>query len=95
MYHVKMKEDYVPTPAEMATAANIDGLLTMLMNGELAGIGVCAVNTDGDPSFFYLNKVEEPVLRPVLSRLLGLYEAGQRFKKLQNAPKENRSYLVH
>ena len=65
------------------------------MNGKLDGIGVCAVRTNGDPAFFYLNKPEEPVLRPVLNRLLGLYEAGRQFKGLTNAPKNNSSYLVH
>ena len=90
-----MKEDYTPTPSEMAVAQHIDGLLQQLMTGKLAAIGVCAVKHDGDPAFFYLNSDEKPVLRPVLNRLLGLYEAGQQFKGLSNAPANNRSYLVH
>ena len=89
-----MTEEYTPTPAEFAMAHHIDGLLADLIAGQLEGIGVCAVNKNGDPAFFYLNKPEEPVLRPVLNRLLGLYEAGRQFKG-DNAPRTNRSYLVH
>jgi len=90
-----MTEEYIPTPAEHMIAHNIDGLLDSLLDGQLSGIGICAVDNDGDPCFFYLNKKDEPVLRPALNRLLGLYEAGQQFKSLTNAPKTNRSYLVH
>jgi len=89
-----MTEDYTPTPAEIAIAQCIDGLLEQLMTGKLAGIGVCAVKKDGEPAFFYLNSDDKPVLRPVLNRLLGLYEAGRQFKGV-NAPKTNSSYLVH
>ncbi len=90
-----MKEDYTPTYAERMIAGNIDGLISELMNGKIDAIGICGVRTDGDPLFFYLNKPEEPVLRPALNRLLGLYESGQQFKELTTAPKTNRSYSVH
>lgn len=95
MMKEKPLEAYQPTAAELMVAQSIDGLLEMLMTGKLAGIGVCAVKHDGEPSFFYLNSDEKPVLRPVLNRLLGLYESGQQFKGLSNAPANNRSYLVH
>ncbi len=88
-------KDYQPTPAEMMIAQHIDGVIHDLMSGELAGIGLCGVRTNGEDIFFYLNKAEAPVLRPAINRLLGLYEAGQQFKGLTTAPKNNRSYLVH
>lgn len=95
LYYVTMTEDYKPTPAEIATAHHIDALIEELMTGRLDGIGVCAIRGSGEPAFFYLNKPDEPVLRPVLNRLLGLYEAGQQWKGLTTAPRENRSYLAH
>ena len=77
------------------TAHRIDGMVDALLEGKLKGIGVCAVSEKGDPIFFYMNKSEEPVLRPALNKLMGLYEAGQQFKNKTNAPKANRSYLEH
>lgn len=76
-------------------AHHVDGLLHELMAGKLQGIAVAALRTSGDPAFFYLNKPEGPVLRPVINRLLGLYEASQQWKGLTNAPRENRSYSEH
>lgn len=90
-----MDLDYTPTPAEQMVAREIDGLVESLLSGKLNGIGVCAVTVDGDPRFFYLNKAEEPVLRTAMNKLMGLYEAGQQFKGLTNAPKANRSYMEH
>ena len=90
-----MKEDYVPTPAEEMIARQIDGVVDLLLDGNLLGVGVCAVRTDGQPAFFYLNKPEGPVLRPAINRLLGLYEAGRLFKTKTTAPPNNRSYRSH
>lgn len=90
-----MDNEYTPTPAEQQIAAHIDGVIGELLSGELDGIGICGVRKDGDPIFFYLNKVEGPVLRPAINRLLGLYESGRQFGELTNAPRTNRSYLVH
>lgn len=95
MYHGSMSENYTPTPGELAVARHLDGLLEELVTGKLDGIGVCAVRKDGEPAFFYLNEPDGPVLRPVLNRLLGIYEASQQFKDIMNAPRSNRSYLVH
>lgn len=92
----KAPEQYIPTPAERMVAQSIDGLLEQLMTGRLDGIGVCAVHKEsGEPTFFYLNTADKPVLRGPINRLLGLYEAGQSFKGLSNAPPTNRSYRVH
>ena len=94
-----MKKDkvelYTPTPAEIMVARSIDGLLGLLMTGKLDGIGMCAAHKNGEPTFFYLNTADKPVLRGPINRLLGLYEAGQSFKGLSNAPPTNRSYQVH
>ncbi|KKN55443.1 hypothetical protein LCGC14_0582130 [marine sediment metagenome] len=92
---VTMTEEYMPTPAEMMVARHLDGLMGDLLSGNLDGIGVCAIRKNGEPAFFYLNQPEEPVLRPALNRLLGLYESNMQFKKLITAPRENRSYLTH
>ena len=90
-----MDLDYTPTHAEEMVAQKLDGMVEMLLDGKLNGIGFCAVTVDGEPVFFYMNKAEEPVLRPAMNKLMGLYEAGQQFKKRANAPKTNRSYLEH
>ncbi len=90
-----MDLDYTPTPAEEMVAQRIDGMVEMLLDGKLAGVGFCAVDVDGAPVFFYMNKSDEPVLRPALNKLMGLYEAGQQFKGRTTAPKTNRSYLEH
>jgi len=90
-----MDLDYTPTRAEEMVAQRIDDMVEMLLDGKLDGLGFCAVHVDGTPEFFYLNKSEEPVLRPALNKLMGLYEAGQQFKGRTTAPKTNRSYLEH
>jgi len=90
-----MKMDYTPTPAEETVAAHMDALIENLLDGNLLAVGVCAVRVDGEPAFFYLNKPDQPVLRPALNRLLGLYEAGRIFKDRMNAPPANRSYRTH
>ena len=90
-----MTEEYTPSPAEEMVAQHIDGLIDCLLEGKLTGIGVCAVDTKGEPCFFYLNKPEQPVLRVAMNRLMGLYEAGQNFKTKCTAPKTNRSYRSH
>lgn len=91
-----MTQDYTPTIQELTMAQNLDGLMEDLMTGKLDAIGVCAVRTDGSPAFFYIDRADKKaVLRPVLNRLLGLYEANQQFRGLTNAPRQNRSYLVH
>jgi len=90
-----MDLDYTPTAAEEQTAHRIDGMVDALLDGRLNGVGFCAVTDKGDPIFFYMNKSEDPVLRPALNKLMGLYEAGQQFKNKTNAPKTNRSYAEH
>lgn len=85
----------MPTAAEELVAQHIDGLVGALLDGQLMGIGVCAVRNDGSPAFFYLNKPERPVLRSALNRLMGLYESSQLFKEATNAPQANRSYRSH
>jgi len=86
---------YAPTPAEHAIAASIHNLVNDMMSGRIDGIAVCAVDKDGEPAFFYLNKPDGPVLRPALNKLHGLYEANRRMTERMNAPKTNRSYLEH
>ena len=87
--------DYTPTPAEESMAQKIDGLVDQMLNGQLAGISVCAVNVNGEEAFFYLNKADQAVLGPPMNKLLGLYETNQRWRGATNAPSENRSYRSH
>jgi len=88
-------DQYTPTDYEVATARRIDSYVAAMMEGKLDGVGFCAVDNKGGPSFFYMNKSKEAVLRPALNKLMGLYEAGMQFKDKMNAPPTNRSYAEH
>lgn len=90
-----MDLEYTPTHAEEMVANSIHGVVDAMLDGKIQAIGLCAIDVTGAPTFFYLNKPEEPVLRPALNKLMGLYEAGQQFKGRTNAPKTNRSYMEH
>lgn len=65
-------------------------------DGKVDAVGVCSTSKSGEPAFVYYNTPDEPVLRPALSRLLGLYEMKNRqFKDRINDPANNRSYGTH
>ena len=90
-----MSKDYDPSPSEENFARKLDAHIEALLNGELDGIAFCAVNKQGDESFFYLNTPSKPVLRSPMNKLMGLYEFNTRMRHLSNAPAANRSFKAH
>ena len=84
---------YRPTPAEMQMAHSINMLIQDMMHGQLAGIAICAITHDGQPACFYLNKVEEDVLREPLKKLRVMYETNRNFNRESTAPRHNRSFM--
>lgn len=85
-------EQYQPTPAEHRMAQSINYLVRAMLRGELSGIALCAMNTQGEPSMFYLNKPAEAVLRGPMEELRVIYETNRVIAKRDNAPETNRSY---
>ena len=70
--------------------------IDQIRSGQIDAVGVCAASKDGTPSFIYYNQPASPVLRPAMSRLLGLYEINNRKNAgMINAPRDNRSYGTH
>ncbi len=84
---------YRPSPAEQQMANSIHMLVQSMLRGELAGIAMCAIGHDGPPACFYLNKVEEDVLRYPLERLRVMYETNRGFNRESTAPRFNRSFM--
>lgn len=91
-----MSKSYQPTPTELWMIKCLNDTIKAICAGEIDSVGLCASHVDGDPSFVYYNTPDEPVLRPALSRLIGLYEMNNRGNKGRiNAPHSNRSYRTH
>lgn len=88
-------EPYSPTVGERQMAQSINFLIGAMLRGELAGIGLCAITWDGQPSTFYLNKAKESVLRQPMEELRVMYETHRKFHKLDNTPVNNRSFRRH
>jgi len=86
---------YDPTPAEKSMANSINFLVQCMLRGELSGIALCAVNTDGEPSTFYYNKSPQAVLRGPMEQLRVMYESHRDITKLTNAPENNKSWRRH
>lgn len=88
-------ETYRPTPAEMRMSQSINFLVGCMMRGELAGIGLAAINNEGEHSCFYYNKAQVGVLGPPLEQLRVMFETNQSFRELDNTPVNNKSYRSH
>jgi hypothetical protein len=88
-------EQYEPTPAEKRMANSINYIVGAMLRGELSGIALCAVNTEGEDSCFYLNKPDKPALREAMQKLKVMYETNQSFRTLDNSPMNNRSFRSH
>ena len=88
-------EQYESTPAEKRMAHSINYLVAAMLRGELSGIALCAVNTEGEDSCFYFNKPNTPALRGAMEKLKVMYETNQSFRTLDNSPLNNRSYRSH
>jgi hypothetical protein len=90
-----MDDDYTPTPGEERIARELDAHIEALLNGQLSGLGFCAVNTKGEESFFYINKPQQAVLMGPMSKLIGLYKTNTSISQRTTAPKTNMSYRSH
>ena len=89
-------QPYTPTATELWMIRCLQNTINAIAVGRVNAVGLCSVDVDGVPSFVYYNEPDDPVLRPALSRLLGLYEMKNReFKEEINAPMNNRSYGTH
>ena len=88
---------YVPTPTERWMVRMLDATISQILTGHADGVAVCSVAPDGEPTFMYYNKPDDPVLRGPISKLLGLYEMQNRepCQSKMNAPRSNRSYREH
>lgn len=84
-----------PTPAERQIAETLDYLVAALLNGELAGIAIAAINKEGMHQCSYYNKAQHGVLREPIDRLRIMYETNQSFRALDNTPPANKSYRSH
>ena len=74
---------------------SIQFLVQAMLRGELVGIGLAAINTDGEHSCFYLNKPKQGVMSAPLEQLRVMYETNQSFRQLDTAPLNNKSYRAH
>lgn len=92
---VMQSEPYEPTPAELRMAEGIQFVLHELLNGNLAGIAIAAINTEGKHQCSYFNKMQQGVLRAPMDQLRVMYETNQSFRALDNAPPANKSYRSH
>lgn len=91
-----MSEERTLTPSEQAMVNCLYNLINGIYSGKVVASGMCSVDVDGVSSYVYYNEPEEPVLRPAMSKLIGLYEVRHRsFAPRINAPATNRSYGTH
>ena len=87
---------YQPTPTEQRMINCLVDTINAIQSGTVDAVGLCSTSKSGAPSFVYYNEPDEPVLRPAMSRLLGLYEMKNRRHSSEiNAPVNNRSYGTH
>ena len=74
---------------------SIDYIVGMMLRGELAGIGIAAVDNYGEHSCLYFNKPQEGILGPAIEQLRVMYETNQSFRRLDTSPPNNKSYRSH
>ena len=90
-----MSDEYTPSGRESRMAQLMDGYIDALLKGRLEGIAFVAVDRDGNEGFYYLNNSGEPKLKPVMSKLVGLYDINNEFNGRIDCPAANRSYRSH
>lgn len=74
---------------------SIHFLVSRMMSGEIAAIGLAAINTEGEHSCLYLNKTNDGALSAPLEQLRVMYETNQSFRRFDNSPLHNKSYRSH
>lgn len=86
---------YEPHPNDRKVAATLDGLIGEIMSGNVQALGVCGVNGQGEPIYFFFDKTpaERETLLPVVNKMLSLYATRRMF--IGNAPENNRSHGTH
>ena len=89
------EDDYEANINERRVCSTLDSLISDILDGKLAGIGVCAVRMTGEPVYFFLDKApqEQGTLSMVMNKLVGIY--ANRTSFAGNAPQTNRSHGIH
>jgi hypothetical protein len=88
-------EPHKPTQAELRFAQSMKFLSDMLLQGELGGMAVAAINSDGDHSCLYINSAQADVLGPPMEQLRVMYETNRSFRKMDTSPANNKSFRTH
>ncbi len=76
-------------------ANSVKFLVQKMLQGEMDGLAICAINKHGQESCFYINSADGDVLSKPIERLRVMYETNRSFGRLDTAPKTNRSYRSH
>jgi hypothetical protein len=88
-------DTYIPPETDLLIADHIESVIDEFLRGNVDGLALVAMRSNGSPLRMYINKTEEPVLREVLQNLISDYEANQSFRHRANAPLHNRSSRTH
>lgn len=84
---------YVPTAAEQWMLNVLQYTVSEIIRGDCEAVGIAAVDKNGEPTFVFYNKPDDPVLKEALSKLVGIYDMKHGgFQERINAPRNNRSY---
>ena len=84
-----------PTQSEIRFAQSMKFLSDCLIRGELGGMAVAAINTEGEHSCLYINSAEADVLGPPLEQLRVMYETNRAFRTQDTSPLNNKSFRTH
>jgi len=84
-----------PTETDFLVASHIEGIVGEFLRGNVDGLAMVAVRSDGSPCKLYLNKAQGPILTDILQELVYDYETNQQFRALITAPENNRSLGIH
>lgn len=90
-----LEEEREPTRGERNMASSVHFLVEKLMQGDLKGLAVCAINNDDEHSCFYINSGKQDVLSKPIESLRVMYETNRSFGRQDTSPKTNRSYREH
>ena len=84
-----------PTRGEQNMANSLQFLIEKMIQGDLKGLAVCAVNSSDEETCLYINSSTGDVLSQPIQRLRVMYETNRSFGRLNTSPKTNRSYREH
>lgn len=88
-------DNYRAGPTEHKIIGALDKIIEDVLEGRIAGLGVCGVKKDGTPIYFFMDGAppERGLLVPVIHKLNNIYSDRKRFAG--NAPLTNRSHGIH